>query len=112
MADFGAVASVVCELPQVYPHSKVDPNDLVRLAVRVGELKALAEHMGATVTLVLPRQWKGSVPKTIHGRRIQGQLSPWERGIYSAVPCAASKRHNVLDAIGLGIWFLQRKGKR
>lgn len=100
------------EKPQIYRATKSqgDPNDLITLAVMVGQYWERASSRGAiSCLLVLPSEWKGQVPKQIHEKRILGALSGQE---LSRVPgrseLAASKRHNVIDAVGLGLWKLGR----
>ncbi len=99
---------VLIELPQVYRGSKVNPNDLVTLAVKVGELKYHAESTGHVVTLVWPHDWKGSTPKKIHNNRVIKRLRVDEWAVVERAECSDSKRHNVLDAVGLGLWKLGR----
>lgn len=94
--------------------ARVNPNDLIKLAVHVGALKGAFELDGrawfAEAELVTPSQWKGSVPKDIHGQRIIRALSLKECEVYQTKThgLAASRKHNVVDAIGLGLWKLGR----
>jgi hypothetical protein len=89
---------VVIERPQVYRGrgSKGDPNDLITLAIQVGQYKERAERSGSKVELVLPHSWKGTVDPDILCRRVVASLSE--------VECAVLFRHNVIDAVGLAIW--------
>lgn len=107
-----AAHQAIIERPQVYRSSKSkgDPNDLITLAIGVGQMKERLESCGATVELVLPATWKGQIPKDIHHRRILGLLAPTEKTRLDAClsGVAAGIRHNVLDAVGLGLWFLRR----
>lgn len=50
----------------------------------------------------LPREWKGSVPGDAFAARTDAKLTDDERCLIQ--PCAASARHNILDAVALG-WF-------
>lgn len=109
---------VVVECPQVYPGDrKIDPNDLIVLARRVGRIEEQAARAGIACQVVLPREWKGQTPKETHGPRILRALSDHERGIYMAAcePFVKRQRkkreipeHNILDAIGIGLWALGR----
>lgn len=110
LIDPAYVKRVVIECPRVYPKIKADPNDLIRLARRVGEVEAMFRH--ADIRIVFPRDWKGTVPKDIFARRIIGRLDACEREIYddACQSIAAGKRHNVADAIGLGLFDLGRMG--
>lgn len=91
---------LVIEHPQIYVRSKGDPDDLLALALVVGGV--LAVHEGGE--LVRPRTWKGQVPKKIMTNRILKHLAGDERAL-----CAKVKdNHNVLDAVGVGLWKLKR----
>ena len=52
--------------------------------------------------LVHPRVWKGQRPKDVDNRWTLSQLDADELAV-------AGKNHNVLDAIGLGLWRLKRR---
>lgn len=94
----------VAEIPQVYRGFKADPDDLIQLAGVVG---AVAHVVGAPrVTCYRPRQWKKSVPKDVFCARIESRLSLEEVSRIRA--CPASLRHNVIDAVGLGLVALGR----
>jgi hypothetical protein len=103
---------VTIERPRYYPRStkRVDPNDLITLAITAGQLGCRAVDVGAHVAWVFPQEWKGSVPKDIHNRRVLGQLRYGETLIYTnatkTIP--KSKHNNVIDAIGIGLWRLDR----
>lgn len=104
--SLGGVA--VIEVPVVYPTRKVDANDLIDLAVLVGDLRGYYRRTGFEVRLVRPRTWKGTVPKDIHGRRVLAALSAEERALLPRRPRAKNYDHNMLDAVGLGLWQLKR----
>jgi hypothetical protein len=95
---------VVIELPQIYPGVRnEDPNDLISVARAVGQWEQEAARQGAQTCLVRPREWKGQTPKAIHGQRTRERLSSLE-----AVLVPPGTRHDVIDAIGLGLWYLGR----
>jgi len=93
---------IVIEEPTIYPHSKANPASVMALQLKVGELKGRFEMAGCSVELVQPRTWKGQVPKQVHNRRTLAALTPDEFAL------ADGKRHDVIDAIGLGLWKLGR----
>jgi hypothetical protein len=72
------------------------------LQLKVGELKGRFEAVGCRVELVQPRTWKHQVPKHIHHARASKVLTDAERELM------ASKRHDVWDAVALGLWKLGR----
>jgi len=94
-------ATVVIEYPQWRKGSPMPPAKLIPLAFRAGELSGLYKREGHTVHLVRPTDWKGSVPKKIHQRRIEAVLSEEERG-------RLKDNHNAKDAAGIGLYHLGR----
>lgn len=95
----------IIEKPQTYPMSPVDSNDLITLGILVGEWKEYLYRHGAKVELVLPTTWKGAVPKPIHGKRVLASLLKEEKAV---LPKAKKHDHNMIDAVGLGLWKLER----
>lgn len=108
---------LVIERPEVYPDERNNyqkVNNLITLAVKVGYASSFYEQRGATVTHVLPKVWKKQVPKDVHEGRIKNSLTLYEKGLAEVrlSYVAESKRHNVWDAIGLGIWFAKAERER
>lgn len=96
-----------------------------------------ASAWGAPVTLVTPREWKGTEPKPINHARLWAVLSPMERSVLGgdatghAITAAVDKgamtrwrisgaecyprkfaTHNLLDAAGIGLEHLGRLENR
>ena len=98
----------ISEVPQVYRAgaSKGDPDDLIQLAGVVGVWTA---RIAAEAYFgVKPREWKGQVPKDVHHARLVKTLTPEEMAMVErAAP--PSLRHNVLDAVGIGRYFFDRR---
>jgi len=85
----------------------------------------LSQH-GAEVLTPLPERWKGQVPKHIHTARVIGgalarEKLPRVEGYQSSAPgllsglelsriCWETRAlsHNIVDAIGIGLWALGR----
>ena len=95
--------------------------DLVTLSRRMGEAKAAAGAKEAKE--VYPVQWKGSVPKSIRTPAgvfypakvmIEGWMSERDRAVFELCTqrVARSAKHNVLDAVGIGLWYARSKGLR
>lgn len=103
---FGCARDVVIERPQVYPSHPVPPNDLITLAVQVGRYAGAAEATGASVRTCVPHEWKGNLPKDICARRIVRALKARELSAVTDMEATvpAAKRHNVIDAIGIGLF--------
>lgn len=102
--DLTLVEAVIAEWPQVYSGSVADPNALLGLAAvsaAIASLYPYVEHRS-----VLPRTWKGSLDGEVMAQRIEGRLSPEE--VARIEDCPASLRHNVLDAVGIGLYHFGR----
>jgi hypothetical protein len=99
---------VVIERPRTYHGraAKGSTQDLLDLSVYVGALAQACVDRGIEPQLILPQTWKGSAPKEITSARTIAALDPSESAVI--MPCPASLRHNVLDAIGIGLSTLCR----
>lgn len=110
-------AIVVVERPVIYVQgrgSKGDPNDLVMLALLAGRIAGRFEMREPCVDIafVRPRTWKGSVPKHITNRRTIDALGEDEIARLPKRPRAKTFDHNMLDAVGIGLWQLTREQQR
>ena len=127
----------VIETPRIYPHDPPRrPNDILELATAAGRLEGWLQRHSIVTRLVFPLDWKGQVKKPIHHQRIWRVLDERERDlvaeaalmstkaieakIYRACDTLAKtgavrryswKAHNLLDAVGIGLWDLRRTGK-
>lgn len=101
----------VIEIPQVYQqrHWRGDPNDLIQVALTAGGVGFHIIDLGLNVKFVLPHDWKGSRKKEICNPLTLRTLNPKETKIFKAVKAPKYLQHNVLDAIGIGLWT---KGRR
>ena len=93
----------------------VDPNDLIKLGIRVGRLVETYLVFENEIITVLPSTWKGGTPKEIQNDRDWNKgLTGQERALLGPLltQVAAGYRNNVLDAIGILLWHLKRKGLR
>lgn len=111
--DVAAVAmsvptQIVVEIPQVYQQRlhKGDPNDLIDVALIAG---AAAARFRCETIFIRPRKWKGSRPKGVCNKLTLKTLDREELEAYQSIAILASLRHNVLDAIGIGLWRLGRR---
>lgn len=99
------------EKPQIYHQSKQrgDQGDLIDVALAVGAIAArFAMYQGGVTFTYLPQAWKGSAPKDVMVERIKRRLTPEEHARID-LPRAKSLRHNVWDAIGIGLHQLKRR---
>lgn len=103
------VTCAVSEFPRLYGGraAKGSGDDLFLVAAVVGGLAALRD--GPTVP-VLPTEW-GASGKGITEARCREDLSPEELARVQ-LPSAKSLRHNVFDAVAIGLWWLRREGIR
>lgn len=108
------IARVAIERPMIYPgpRQKARPRDVITLALRAGEAAGLyARVYGVTPEYFEPDEWKGgSISKEAHHPRIWKRLNGTERRLVST-NCGRlpeKKQHNVLDAIGIGLFALGR----
>lgn len=128
----------VAEYPRIYPGSQARPDSMLGLAACVGAFAVACGGMRTLddpsrvrdVCLpwfVTPPQWKGNEPPDMCAARIIGALSstgeldtPVDFGTGSCDSCSTLRRsgpctkktacvaHNVVDAIGIGLWALGR----
>jgi hypothetical protein len=121
----GAFDQVVIERPHIRGGNTPNAQDIVDLA---WDGASLAYSLGAPVRWYLPQQWKGGIPKPAHHLRMWPHLSAAEQALFpagtrevieAAVKKGAAHRwgrpgadyyprgwryHNLLDAIGLGMY--------
>jgi hypothetical protein len=88
---------MVVEKMRIYPQRKQkgDPNTLIDLAMLGGMIVGAARPL--RVLLPTPRDWKGSVPKDIHHKRL--------RAAWPALPAKLSS--DQLDAFGLARYGIE-----
>lgn len=94
---------VVIEVPRFYQHDHKDPNDLIDLAVNVGQFKRHFELQRCRVKLIWPRSWKGNIAKELMTKRILGKLTVYELARMPVRPRARTHDHNMVDAVGIGL---------
>lgn len=105
------LGSVAMEMPRAYPHSPVRVNDLIDLTAAGMAVAAKLTATGSALQLIYPADWKGQVPKKICQRRIEkllihlGELARMKESLADVIP---SLRHNLWDAVGIGLFSLKR----
>lgn len=98
-----ATETIIIERPRIYTKMKVDPADILNLF----EVGATLQGMhGRPVEWIEPHQWKGSVDADVMTERIRSRLTQEELGGIES--CPASLMHNIIDAVGIGLWVLGR----
>jgi hypothetical protein len=111
LMDVAKPERVVIEIPKIYPfkNQKGDQNDLIKLAVQAGICIAAASPF-CHVEEVHPQEWKGQRPKEVDNKHTLSLLyDPVELDVFNSLQISKNLRHNVLDAIGIGLWVLKRR---
>lgn len=103
---------VIVEVPQVYQQRnwRGDPNDLIEVALVAGRVAQSFGADGPEAELIRPHAWKGNAPKEVMLKRIVNRLDDAEQAVLHTAKVPGSLRHNVIDAIGIGLWALGRIG--
>ncbi|NIQ90988.1 MAG: hypothetical protein GWM98_04570 [Nitrospinaceae bacterium] len=111
LAAGGWFSCAVVEIPQIYDRRKWkgDPNDLIKVAVTAGALAGTFFRRTGSIEFVKPATWKGSRPKEIDNEFTLSLLTPDELLRFERAKAPKSKRHNLIDAIGIGLWKLKRR---
>lgn len=107
---------VLVERSLLRPFGERNPNSIVKLATSSGEWGGKFMQLGGFVEYLTPNDWKGSTKKVTDHARTWSKLDGKEQGIVDAYFKAAhgrdglalSRRHNVLDAIGIGLFGVGR----
>lgn len=97
---------VALESMTVRGANSIPPQDLINVQT-VGAI--VAASLTHRIVLLTPEEWKGTVPKSIHHPRIRAALSEAERGtLGGACDLAGANAKEVLDAVGIGLYYLGR----
>lgn len=93
----------VVEFPRAYVGAKAggDYDDLLNLAAVIGALRP--------TRIVRPDEWKGQMKKDLCNKRVVERLEGCER---ERIVGAGALTHNVLDAVGVGLYCLGRFDRR
>ena len=93
----------IIEIPKIHRDT---PNTeaITKLSAACGAYTAILQAAGFDVEWVEPRTWKGTTPKAVMFKRIIAKLSDEE---YTSI--SKPKDHNVVDAIGIGLWKTKRR---
>ena len=105
---WGSGRDVAVEVMHWRPNDPASqPQDLLHVQA-VG--MALAGRMGAEITCYRFQDWKGSIPKRVHHKRIMGALTGQELEVlsYHIDRTPLRNRKEVMDAVGVGLFHLER----
>lgn len=104
------VELAIIEIPKVYDRRrwKGDPNDLINVALSSGAAGMMLRN-AKELKHVHPQAWKGQRPKDIDNTYTVSLLDEEELAVLRRVDCPESLIHNVIDAIGIGLWGAKRR---
>ena len=100
---------VVCEIPEQRGRTtNIRMSDLIELAVAAGRMTGAVPT--DRVEYVTPSRWKGQLPKKIQHARMLACLYPPEIETLAmgVEPTESCLRHNIYDAVCLGLVTLER----
>jgi hypothetical protein len=105
----------VIEIPRVYSQKqwKGDPNDLIKVAMLAGFFGEVLSFYYAKphdqIEFIHPSTWKGQRPKDLDNQLTMGLLQGSELAVMHKVKLPKSRMHNVIDAVGIGLYTVQRR---
>lgn len=101
---------VVVEIPRIYDRRnwKGDPNDLI-LVAKIAGIAMGQSGKYCPAEEVYPQQWKGQRPKDVDNEYTKKILNPEELKVLYSEYIPKTYIHNVIDAIGIGLWKLERR---
>lgn len=97
----GEFGTTIVEYPRVYPGTKqkAKPEDITALAYNAGVLAGSRVQYDERITTVYPNEWKGTMPKLIHHKRLAKNVERAAELMEGVNP--PGMRHHVWDAVGL-----------
>lgn len=103
--EFWPNCTFVGEMPQIYRNAYYNPDDILQLAACLATCSYQCKGPKYTY---LPRQWKGKLVKEKHHKLIEYSMMRDEMELYEKLKAPATLKHNVMDAIGVGLYHLLR----
>jgi len=105
---------LIIEVPQIYLQRgwKGDPNDLIDVTITAGMIAGylgIYRYLETRTIFVRPHNWKGNRPKDIDNKYTLSLLNKVELKVLDSCDVKNHKKHNVIDAIGIGLWKLGRR---
>lgn len=91
--------------------SERNPQDLLTLSCRAGELFGRVKHEGrCSPSYLFPHDWKRGLNKEMTEVRIKKMLTPSElKKIEKVFAMPDTRRHNALDALGIALFGAGRR---
>ena len=104
-------AGHLCDLLELCRRKIVthDGMGFVDLAAMAGALAGMLADFTSSLVAYQPHDWKGNLEKAECARRVKQRLSPDELAAVT-LPKRKALAHNVWDAVGIGLRYLNRFG--
>lgn len=97
------IKRIVVERPHT-GRTRARARDIVTLAIRAGEVGGIWSYItGVAPEYIEPGKWKGQLKKSLANKITKAKLSQREKKLLGK-----NVRHDVLDAIGIGLFSLGR----
>lgn len=97
------ITRVVIERPHT-GQTQARKRDIITLAIRAGEVGGVMRLLtGVEPEYIEPQKWKGQLPKKRCNDIVEARLSEPEKRLLNNIKPKGAK-HNVLDAIGIGLF--------
>lgn len=103
----GLCYTLVIEKPVLSRARNANANDLVEVAIGAGAALRGCEH--TKVVWVPPARWKGSRPKKVDNDYTRSLLSAGELAVLPPELQKAGSTGDIIDAVGIGLWYLGRR---
>jgi restriction endonuclease Mrr len=99
------------ERMQIYAGARQDPNDMIAVEFVGGMLAGMLHGLTNGLLVYGPqaRQWKGTITKAVHHRRLQTHFPQWVPIVEKVKP--KGMQGHVWDAVGLLEWGRERNKK-
>jgi hypothetical protein len=106
-SELPALTRIIIERPHA-GRTRARARDILTLAIRAGEAGGVLRYLtGVEPEYIEPQRWKGQLPKKRCNAIVEAKLSEQEKRLLNNIKPVSAK-HNVLDAIGIGLFSVGR----
>lgn len=101
------IQRIVVERPHA-GKTRARARDILTLAIRAGEAGGVLRYVtGVEPEYIEPQRWKGQLPKKRCNEIVEAKLFIQEKSLLNKIKPLSAK-HNVLDAVGIGLHCVGR----
>lgn len=101
------VTRIIIERPHA-GKTRARARDILTLAIRAGEAGGLLRYLtNVEPEYIEPQRWKGQLPKKRCNELVEAKLFIQEKSLLNKIKPLSAK-HNVLDAVGIGLYAVGR----